>query len=213
VSASFISSEIGTPFLPPVESSMTDRVLAEIGVIEDQGRADLADRSGAQALLARHLQDGFLVEVVSAELFVDFGEDRVDLDEGCDRAVGVVDRFAGVDRVGEGAGIAEVMSARHRRAVGHGEGRKQRVRVFEVDALVAQFRHGRRGLRRHDPAAQAVRDEQDQVSRRGVLGERRRCCGKGDQTSGQKQDGTSHFVSPSERSAALMPLHPFNFMR
>ena len=104
-----------------------------------QGRAELADGGGAEALLARHLQNGFLVQIVAVEMLVDVGKHRIDLEERRHGVVGVGDGMAGIDRVAEGAGIAEVMAARHRRAVRHGEGRKQRMRVLEVDALVAQL--------------------------------------------------------------------------
>ncbi|GCC47916.1 hypothetical protein chiPu_0032187, partial [Chiloscyllium punctatum] len=73
------------------------------------------------------------------------------------------------DRVGEGAGVAEIVTRRERRAVRHREGREQRMRVLEVDALVADVGHRRRCVRRHDAAAQAVGDEQDEVAGLGVL--------------------------------------------
>ena len=166
VSASFISSDSGTPFLPPVESSIT------IGVLADR-RYGRKDRSGRacrwrrceKPLRARHLQNGFFVQIVAVEMLVDVAEHGVVFDEGHDGVAGRHGRIAGVDRVAEGAGIAEVMAAGHRRAVRHGEGRKQRMRVLEIDALVADFGHRRRGLRRHDAPAQAVRHEQDQVAR------------------------------------------------
>ena len=144
-----------------------------VGVIEDQGRAELADRRRAEALVARHFQHGFLVQIVAAEMLVDIAQHRIDFEERRDGAVGVRDGIAGVDRVAEVAGIAEVVAGRHRRGVGRGEGREQRVRVPEIDALVADLGHRRRGLRRHDPAAQAVRHEQDEIVGRVVLRERR----------------------------------------
>ena len=177
VSASFISSDSGTPFLPPVESSITiecSPVLPAVGVVEQQGRAELADRRGAESpLCARHLQDGFFVQIVAVEMLVDVAEHGIVLDEGDDGVAGGHRGIAGIDGVAERAGIAEIMAGRHRRAVGHGEGREQRMRVLEVDALVADLGHRRRGLRRHIRAAQAVRDEQDQVAGRVVLRRRR----------------------------------------
>ena len=138
-------------------------------MVEKIGRAELADGGGRKALGAGHLQDGFFVQIVAVEMLVDVAEHGVVLDEGNDGVAGRHGRIAGIDRVAEGAGVAEVMAARHRRTVRHGEGRKQRMRVLEVDALVANFGHRRRGLRRHDAPAQTVRHEQDQVARRGVL--------------------------------------------
>ena len=129
-----------------------------------------------------------------------FEKNGIDLEERRDGVVGVGDGAAGVDRVAEGAGIAEVMAAGHRRAVRHGEGRKQRMRVLEIDALVANFRHRGRGLRRHDAPAQTVRHKQDEVARRGVL--RRRCAGgQRNETSGQQPDCATHHLLPHTRSS------------
>ena len=148
-------------------------------------------------LRAGHLQDGFLVQIVAVEMLVDVAEHGVVLDEGNDGVAGRHGRIAGIDRVAEGAGIAEVMAARHRRAVRHGEGRKQRMRVLEVDALVANFGHRGRGLRRHDAPAQAVRHEQDEIARRGVL-RRRGTGGQRNETRGQQHDCAAHHILPRD---------------
>ena len=152
-----------------------DRVLARllrmIGVVPLIGRADLADRGGAQTLVAGHLQDGLFVEIVALEMLVDVAEHGVVLDEGDHSVTGGHRGVVGPDRVGEHAGVAEIMAGRHRRAVGHGEGREQRMRVLEVDALVADLGHGRCGLGSDLQRAQPVGDEQDQVAGRVVLGE------------------------------------------
>ncbi len=158
-----------------------DGILATVGMVEKIGRTKLADRGGAVALLARHLQKRLFVQIVAAEMLVDLEQDGIDLEERRHRVVGVGDGAAGVDRVAEGAGIAEVMAAGHRRAVRHGEGREQRMRVLEIDALVAHLGHRRRGLRRHDAPAQTIRHEQDQVTRGGVL-RGCRACDECDQT-------------------------------
>ena len=160
-----------------------------------------------EALVARHLQDGFFVEIVAVEMLVDIAEHGVVLDEGDDGVAGGHRGIAGVDRVGERAGIAEIMAGRHRRAVGHGEGREQRMRILEVDALVADLGHRGRGLRRHDAPAQAVRDEQDQVAGRVVL-RRRRTRGQRDQACGQQYDGAAHEYFPvrSDSGDAVAPV-------
>ena len=145
-----------------------------VGVVENQGGAELADRRGAVALAARHFQQGFLVQIVAAEMLVGIDDDRIGFEERRHGAVGGPDRITGIDRVAEVAGVAEVMAGRHRRGIGGGEGRKQRVRILEIDALVADFGHRRRGLRRHDPPAQSVRHEQDEIVGGAVLRERRR---------------------------------------
>ena len=76
----------------PVESSTHDRMQAVgadlVGMIEDQGRAELADRGGAVALGAGHFQDGFLVEIVAAEMLVDVAQHRIGFEERRHGAVG-----------------------------------------------------------------------------------------------------------------------------
>jgi len=57
--------------------------------------------------------------------------------------------------------------------------------IFEIDALVADFRHRRRGFGRDLQGAQSIRHEQDQIMRRAVL----RGCdagGQHDHASGQQ---------------------------
>ena len=85
-----------------------------------------------------------------------------------------------------------------RKTAAHGEGREQRMRVLEVDALVADFRHRRRGLRRNNAPAQAVGHEQDQVARGGVL-RGGRSSGKRDQSGGQQYDCAAHQVLPQKK--------------
>jgi hypothetical protein len=91
-----------------------DGVLAAIGVIEDQGRAELADGGRAESLFPRHLQDGLFVQVVAAEVLVDIAEHGVVFEEGDDGVAGRYRTVASVDRVAEVAGIAEVVAGRHR---------------------------------------------------------------------------------------------------
>jgi hypothetical protein len=83
-------------------------------MVEDQGRAELADGRGAVSLLARHLKDGFFVQIVAAEMLIDIEDDRIDLEKRRDGIVGVGNRIAGVDRVAEVAGVAEIMAGSHR---------------------------------------------------------------------------------------------------
>src|SRR5664279_4381792 len=133
--------------------------------------------------VARHLQDRVLVEIVAVEVLVDVEQHRVVLQERRHRAGGRADRIAGVDRVADVAGVAEIMAGRHGGGVGGGESGEQRMRVLEIDALVADRRHGRRALRRHHEGAQAVRHEQDHIVRRFGAGrgqlqaEQRQCQG------------------------------------
>ncbi len=141
-----------------------------VGVVELVGRADLADRGGAEALVAGHLQNGLFIEVVALEVLVDVAEHGVVLDEGDDGVTCGCGGVVGPDRVGEHAGVAEIVAGRHRRAVGHGEGREERMRVFEVDALVADLGHCGCRLRCDLQRAKTVGNEQDQVAGRVVLG-------------------------------------------
>src|SRR5262249_9979425 len=76
-----------------------------------------------------------------------------------------MNRIAGKHRIAENAGIAEEMSRREAGGIRHGEGREQRMRIFEVDALIAHRRHGRRGLGSDELRPQAVGHEQDDIAR------------------------------------------------
>jgi hypothetical protein len=91
-----------------------DGILATVGMVEKIGRAELADRGSREALRAGHLQNGFFVQIVAVEMLVDVAEHRVVFDEGHNRVAGRDGSIAGVDRVAEGAGIAEVMATSHR---------------------------------------------------------------------------------------------------
>ncbi len=124
-----------------------------VGMVEQKRRTDLADRGRAEALRARHLQYCFFVQIIAAEVLVDIAQYRIVLDEGNDGIASGCGRITGIDRVAEGSGIAEVMPGRHGRSVRHGEGRKQRVWIFEIDAFVADYRHRRRGLGGDNPPA------------------------------------------------------------
>src|SRR6185437_10510919 len=93
----------------------------------------------------------------------------IGFEEGDNSATRGCDGIAGVDGVAEVAGITEQMAGRHGGRVGGGEGRKQRMRILEVDPLVADLGHRRRGFRRDDPPAQAVWHEQNEIMRRVVL--------------------------------------------
>ena len=46
-----------------------------VGMVENQGGAELADRGRAEAFGARHLQHGLLVQIVAAEMLVDIARD------------------------------------------------------------------------------------------------------------------------------------------
>src|SRR5487761_2462679 len=81
-----------------------------VGVIENKGRAELAERGRAEAPGARHLQHGFLVQIVATEMLIEVEDHRIDLEEGRDSAVHGANRISGIDRVREVAGIAEALA-------------------------------------------------------------------------------------------------------
>jgi len=166
---------------------MKTRAVGAVGVVEQQRRSDLANGRGRKPLAARHLQYGFFIEIIAAEMLIDIGQDRIVLDEGHDGIAGGRRGITGIDRVAERSGIAEIVAGRHARGVGHGEGREQRMRVLEIDAPVAHLGHRRRGFGRDLQCAQSVGNEQDHIVRRAVLG-KRRAGGQHRQASGQQQD-------------------------
>ena len=148
---------------------MKPGAVGAVGVVEQQRRPDLADGRRRKPLGARHLQNGLFIEVIAAEMLVDIGQYRIVLDEGDDGIAGGRGRITGIDRVAERSGIAEIVAGRHARSVGHGEGRKQRMRVLEIDALVADLGHCRRGFGRDLQCSQSVGNKQDHIVGRAVL--------------------------------------------
>jgi hypothetical protein len=88
-------------------------------MVEQQGRAELADRRGAEALCPRHSQNGVFVQIIAVEVLIDVVEHGIVFDEGDDGVARRHRRIASVEGVTERAGIAEIMPACHRRAVGH----------------------------------------------------------------------------------------------
>ena len=161
--------------MPPVEIVDHDRMQAVsadlVGMIEDQGGTELADRGRAIAFGARHFQHGFLIEIVAAEVLIRIEDDRIGLEKRGNGAARGSYRVARIDGVAEVAGITEVVTGRQRGGIGGGEGREQRVRIPEIDAFVADFGHRRRRLWRHNATAQTVGHEQDEIAGRAVLPE------------------------------------------
>ena len=164
--------------------------------IEDQRRADLADRGGAVALVAGELEDRRLVEVIAGKMLVDVAEHRVVFQKRRERIAGARHLEAGVDRVGEVAGIAEHVAGRHARRVRRGEGRKQRVAVAQAHAFARDRRHGRRGRVVDHAKAQAVGNEQNDVVRL-----RRRRLGE----SGGRERGRQHRRAENKQPHGQLP--------
>ena len=166
------------------------------GVIEDQDRPDLADRRRAVALVAGELQDGRFIEIIAGKMLVDVGQDRVDFEERRDRVTGGRHFKAGVDGVGEVAGVAEHVSGGECRGVRRREGGKQRVAVAQRDAIARQRRHGRgRGVVDH-AESQTVGHEQHDVMRPAGLGLRRGGRDRGDDRNGNEEKEPMHAMTP-----------------
>ena len=77
-----------------------------VGMVEDQGRTELADRGGAVPFVPCQLQHGLLVQVITAEMLVHVGNDGIDLKERRHGAIGRAHRIAGIDRVRKISGVA-----------------------------------------------------------------------------------------------------------
>ena len=178
-----------------------------LGMIEDQDRPELAHRGGAEALCAGDLENRLLVEVIAAEVLVDVAEHGVVFEKwrhGRLR-VGHGHRVARVDRVAEVAGIARIVAGREACRIGGREGREERVRVLEVDACVAQRRHGRCRLGRHLEGAQSVRNEQDDVVGAGLLCGDRRCEKRAGECECDADHGRHGGLRGCEDGAADLP--------
>ena len=74
---------------------------AAFRMIEDQRRADFADRGRAETSRASRLQDRLFVNVVLSKMFVEIAEDGVIFDERSDAVIGVRHRKAREDRIAE----------------------------------------------------------------------------------------------------------------
>src|SRR5437899_5744475 len=95
----------------------------------------LADGRSAVALFARQFEYRVFIEEVAREMCVEIAQNRIILDERGRAASGIGDRMREVERIGEHAGIAKVVSGGDRRRICHGESRKQRMAVDQRDTL------------------------------------------------------------------------------
>ena len=145
---------------------------AALGVIEYEGRAELADAGGRETGLAGRLEDGLLVQVVASEVLIDIAQHRIALQERGQAVARTWDLEAGVNVVAEIAGIAEQVPRRHAGCIRRGECREQRVGVGEPDAARQERGHRGRGSLIDHSGPQAVGDEQDNVAGAGLGGGR-----------------------------------------
>jgi hypothetical protein len=99
-------------------------------------------------------------------MLVDIAQHRITLEEGRKTVAGSRNRKAGVDRVAEISGISRKMACRHCSGVGRRKGREKRVRVLEIDAVVANGTHGRRRLIGNNQRAKPVRNKEHDIVRR-----------------------------------------------
>ncbi len=143
-----------------------DRLLAVArNAVKHQRRPVFAERRRGEAVRVGGVEDRLLADEIAVEMPIEFAEHGIDFGEGRHRSVGGRDGHGGVEGIAVDAGVAQLVAGPHRRGIGHGEGGKQRMRVGEIDAAVAQRRHRRRGLGAHLQRAQPVRNEQDEVLR------------------------------------------------
>ena len=140
---------------------------ALLGVIEDQGRADLADGSRAVALVTGELQDRRLVEIIPRKMLIDIGKNRVAFQERGQRAAGTRNLETCIDRIGEIPRVAQHVTGRHRGRIRGGESREQRMAVAQIHTLTRDRRHGRSSRIIDHAEAQAVGHEQNHVVRMG----------------------------------------------
>ena len=147
-----------------------DQGLAAIGRgggILDAGGPELADHRGLKALGAGPRDQRFFVQVIAAEFLVHFGQHRVVLKAGNRRSIAADHGCAGVDRVAEIAGVADVMAGGDGRGIHRGDGGKQRMAVGEIHPLGLELEEVGHVARLDAAIAQAVGDEDDDVVRLG----------------------------------------------
>ncbi len=165
-----------------------------LGMVEDQSRPDLADGRRAVALVARELQDRGFVEIIAGEMLVDVTEDRIAFQERRQGLAGAGHLEAGIDRVGEIAGVAEHMPGRHDGRIRGSESRKQRMTVAQAHALAGNRRHGRSGAVVDRAETKPVGDVKNHIVRPRCrrLRQRRRQCGGGKKERSDKQAKHDH---------------------
>jgi hypothetical protein len=86
---------------------------AAFGRVEDQRRAELADRSRAVALVASEFQYRRLVEVMAGKVRVHLTEDCIIFEERRRAVGGAGDFETRVNRIGEITGVAQHVAGRH----------------------------------------------------------------------------------------------------
>src|SRR4029079_6904351 len=96
-------------------------------------------------------------------MLVELGEHCVVLEVGRQRSGRAHNLKAQIDVVAEVTGVAEEVTRRDCRAIGGGDGWKQRMTVGEVYPGVADLREGRRAFGAYGGGTQPVGDEQDDV--------------------------------------------------
>ncbi len=139
-------------------------IAGALRVIKHQYRSELADRRSAEALTASCKQDSVLVDEVAGKVCVDIAEDQIVLDERGYASTCGWHRIGGVDRIAEGAGVAEKMTGRHSGGIGHRKGGEQCMRVGEINAFIAHGGKRGRGLRCHGIGSEAIRDEKNEIA-------------------------------------------------
>ena len=126
------------------EEVQADIIAASSGIVDktndpvrmylrEMGTVKLLDRQG-EVDIAKRIEKG------ERKVYKALSQNRIILDERGRAASGIGDRMREVERIGEHAGIAKVVSGGDRRRICHGESRKQRMAVDQRDTLTGQRR-------------------------------------------------------------------------
>ena len=93
-------------------------------MIKHQGWTELTDGGGAITLVARKLKNGVFVEKIAPEMRVKIAENGIVLNKWGQTVLNARHLEAGIHRVAEVAGVAEIVAGRHRRCICGREGWK-----------------------------------------------------------------------------------------
>src|SRR5215469_11805676 len=135
-------------------------------MVEHQRGAELANRGRADTRISCRLEQRDFVQIVASEMLVHIPEHRVALKKWREAVTGPRHRKARVDRITKIASVAEIMACRHCGCIRRCEGRKQRMGILEIDSLIPDRGHRRRGLFRYHQCAKAIGYEEHYIVRR-----------------------------------------------
>ena len=128
-----------------------------LSVIEEGGCLAFTDGRSAEPACASSLEHSLFVKIVATEMLIEFAPNPTIVDGGRHASVGAFDWTPHIEGVAVVAGVAQMVAGRHRRRIGGGESREQRMRILEIDPLVPYSGHGRRAVQRDAQGPQPVR--------------------------------------------------------